>query len=105
MKKAHELSVLCNLKIAISFYDPAVRNLVEFTSDPQFTMVHHVKMLQTMSKEFSGKKHYKLLTSEDFADDQGKFDVNTNINQGDYEPPEPFQGKSVYNHFILISSC
>ena len=105
MKKAHELSLLCNLKIAISFYDPENRNLFEFLSDPLFTMVQHVKMIPTMSKGFSRIKQYKLLTFEEFFDDQGKFDVNTNVNLGDSEPPKPFEGKSISNHFILFSNC
>ena len=41
MKKAHELSVLCDVKVAISIYDATVQRMVEFSTDPSFTMKDH----------------------------------------------------------------
>ena len=38
MAKALELSILCNLKVNVSFYDPSMNRVVEFASDEEFTM-------------------------------------------------------------------
>lgn len=38
MKKAHELAVLCDLKINISIFDPKLNTFVEFTTEPKFTV-------------------------------------------------------------------
>ena len=76
MKKAHELSVLCNVKVAISIYDTTVQRLVEFTTDPSFTLKDHEERAQTY-KKYCGSKNkktqYKFVSSEDFLDATGTF--------------------------------
>lgn len=49
MKKAHELSVLCGLKINISFFDANKNIVTEFTSDPDFTFRHLISTLDAAS--------------------------------------------------------
>ena len=93
MKKAHELSVLCNLKIAISFYDPSLGSLVEFSTDPSFSMRDHVRLTTKNTQSSSRKINYKFLTPQDFDDYQGKFVRSTNFDNGDCEQLKPIQGK------------
>ena len=39
MSKAYELSVLCNLKVNVSIFDPTMNRVVEFASDPSLKIV------------------------------------------------------------------
>ena len=38
MKKAYELSVLCNIKVNINFFDAESNRVVEFASDPKLSL-------------------------------------------------------------------
>ena len=44
VKKCHELSVLCGLKIHIQIYEPRKNRFLEINSDPSFDHDHIVKM-------------------------------------------------------------
>lgn len=39
MKKAQELSVLCDMKINVSFYDSEINKVVEFATDPEISLI------------------------------------------------------------------
>lgn len=70
MAKAQELSVLCNLKVNISFFDPTMNRVVEFASDPNFTMHDLCMRVMGESARLSHNKKikHKLVTSDDIKD-------------------------------------
>ena len=77
MKKARELSILCNLKINVSIFDESRASSVEFASDPSFTLRSfqgkflHDHTGQIFSQNNAKFKH-KLYTSSDLFDATGK---------------------------------
>lgn len=83
MKKAHELAVLCQLSINISFYDPQINRVVEFASNPDFALHDLNVMMMTGKAPSQGEKKmskalkYKLLTSKDIMDSAGNFSMGT----------------------------
>ena len=56
MKKAHELAVLCDLKINISIFDPKLNTFVEFTTEPKFTVNEQVSKIKKMLSNESRRK-------------------------------------------------
>ena len=71
IKKAYELSVLCKLDINISFFDPSLFKVIEYTSNPNFTM-QDLNNLRIKGKKKHGEKgkelNYKLMTTNQFLD-------------------------------------
>ena len=85
MNKAKELSILCNLKINISFYDPSINRVIEFASDPNFMMhemVGRVNGDPLISPTITKVKH-KLVTAEEIAvsDNIFKSEIDSNKNK------------------------
>ena len=85
INKAKELSILCNLKINISFYDPSINRVIEFASDPNFTMhemVGRVNGDPLISPTITKVKH-KLVTAEEIAvsDNIFKSEIDSNKNK------------------------
>ena len=81
MKKAHELSVLCDLKINVSIFDESKGSLVEFASDPSFTLKSFQgNFLKDRTGQISSKNNtkikQKLYTSSDLFDATGKFKLD-----------------------------
>ena len=90
IKKAYELSILCNLNVNISFFDPQINKQIEFATNSAFTMGHlsskseHADQHQAAPKNAKNFK-YKLLTTDDFLDSCGNFDCNMTNNGDGFE--------------------
>lgn len=73
MTKAYELSILCNLKVNLSIFDPTMNRVVEFASDPKLKMADLTSLIKRdgdlQKKQTSIKKSkYKLVTPDDLYD-------------------------------------
>ena len=53
MKKAHELSVICNLNVNITFYDLVLNKIIEFATKKDLTLKELGKKINV--KEGNGK--------------------------------------------------
>ena len=76
MKKAYELSVLCQLEVNVSFFDREKNKVIEFASNPDFTLKNLSELIAEDARNgILGKKFVeKLYTSRDFMDQRtGKF--------------------------------
>ena len=91
MSKAQELSILCNLKVNISFFDPNMNRVVEYASDPNFTMHNLVcrvnggdEQLDPVSPSLKKVKH-KLISGDDIVGvaDSGNGDENNDSDRPD----------------------
>ena len=45
MKKAYELSVLCNVDVNVSFYDSKMKKVTDFSSNPEFRLYDLSKLI------------------------------------------------------------
>ena len=79
MKKVHELSILCNLHVNFSIYDPKINKLVEFATDPTYNLRKLYSMMNTadLSSNTSDAHKsfkYKLISMAEFLDSMGNMD-------------------------------
>ena len=49
MKKAYELAVLCQLDVNISLFDKSMKKVIEFATNPNFTM-HDLSLMMLTGK-------------------------------------------------------
>ena len=83
MKKAYELSVLCNVDVNVSFYDPKMRKVTDFASNSDFKLYDLSRLIMqgqtsTSDQRSACKLKHKSFTSRDFLDGNGNFNIGIN---------------------------
>ena len=93
MKKVYELSVLCQMDINVSFYEPQKRRLVEYTTNADVTtktLNQLIEQAGAKSGRRGGQKLiHKIITSQDFADGQSNIQVDPFSNDQEQSQQQP----------------